>query len=320
MNLIIWILIFTVSLYVLMKGADWFIASAEKIGFYLGLSPFIIGMTIIAIGTSFPELFTAIAAGVKGVTELIPASVIGSNIANILLIVGIAAVIGGKLTVSKNPIDIELPLLSIGTVILFGVIWPWGETESVVITRPESMFLVLTYLGYFFYMVMHKKSGGEGANLDYLKQSRVAKKDWFILIGGVICLALGAKFLVDSVIEISEIIGVGIGVISIITVAVGTSLPELVVSVKAALNNKPEIAIGNIFGSNAFNSLIVIGIPGIFTMIQVDDSTFTIGLPLMIMATFLFVTLVILKRIHRWEGIFFLSLYILFIAKLMNIF
>lgn len=316
MNLI-WILIFVASLYVLVKGADWFLISAEKIGLSFGLSPFIVGVTIVAMGTSFPELFTAIAAGMKGVTEVIPANAIGSNIANILLVVGIASVVGGKLVVSKNLIDIELPLLSIGTVILLGVIWPW-RGEAVVVTRPESMLLVLTYLGYLLYTVIHKEPGEEEASGSLT--SRVTGKDWLILMGGVICLTLGAKFLVDSVIEISEMLGVAVGVVSIIAVAIGTSLPELVVSVKAALNDKSEIAIGNIFGSNAFNSFMVIGIPGIFTTVQLDDPTFMIGLPVMVMATFLFVISGISKRIHSWEGIFFLSLYVLFVAKILNIF
>lgn len=319
MDLIWWILIFIISLYALIKGADWFLVSAEKIGLYFGLSPFIIGVTIVAMGTSFPELFTAIAAGIKGVTEVIPASAIGSNIANILLVVGIVSVVGGKLVISKNLIDIELPLLSIGTVILLGVIWPW-QGEEVMIIRSEAILLVLAYLGYLFYTVMHKEPGDEEARKELSKPLKVTIKDWFVLVSGVFCLALGANFLVDSVIEISGMLGLAVGVISIIAVAVGTSLPELVVSVKAAFNNKSEIAIGNIFGSNAFNSFMVIGIPGIFTTIKLDEATFTIGLPVMVMATFLFVISGISKKIYNWEGLFFLLFYILFIGKILEIF
>ncbi len=318
MNLI-WILIFLISLYVLIKGADWFLAGAEKMGLYLGMSPFMVGVTIVAMGTSFPELFTAVAAGVKGVTEVIPANAIGSNVANILLVVGIASVVGKKLVVSKNLIDIELPLLAIGTVILLGVIWPWAGEEAPVVTRPESALLVLTYLGYLVYTITHKDPD-EVVNEIGSKPDRISLRDWVALFGGVACLALGAKFLVESVVEMAEMFGVAVGVVSIIAVAVGTSLPELVVSVKAALKGDSEVAIGNIFGSNAFNSFMVIGIPGIFTTVKLDDPTFMIGLPVMVMATFLFVISGISKKIHSWEGIFFLSLYLLFVGKILNIF
>ncbi len=306
----------------MVKGADWFLESAEKIGLALGLSPFIIGVTIVALGTSFPELFTAIAAAIKGVTEIIPANAIGSNIANILLVVGISAVVGKKLVITKNLIDVDLPLLAISTVILVGVIWPWKGEEYVEITRPESILLVLTYVAYFFYTMLHREKDDDSFVSNKLvdKKPNIEHKDYIILFGGVLCLTVGAKFLIDSVIEISDIFGIGVGIISILAVAVGTSLPELVVSVKAALQGKSEVALGNIFGSNVFNSFMVIGIPGIFTAIRLDEPTFMVGVPIMFLATFLFVISGISKRIHNWEGIFFLSLYILFVGKILNLF
>ncbi len=293
---------------------------AEKIGLFLGLSPFIVGVTIVAMGTSFPELFTAIAAAMKGVTEAIPANAIGSNITNILLVVGISAVIGGKLTVSKNLIDVELPLLATGTVILLGVIWPWRGEEVSVVTRPESILLVLTYLSYLLYTILHKELGDEDIKKSRVKANKIVTKDYLFLFGGLLSLSLGAKFLMDSVIEISEMFGVAVGVVSILAVAFGTSLPELVVSVRAAFQKRPEIALGNIFGSNAFNSFMVIGIPGIFTTIQLDEPTFMIGVPMMGLVTLLFVISGISKRIHSWEGLFFISLYLLFVGKILNIF
>jgi len=144
--------------------------------------------------------------------------------------------------------------------------------------------------------------------------------DRVYLIGGFVALALSARYLVNSVINISEALAIGVGVISILGVAVGTSLPELIVSVKAAYNKKPEVALGNVFGSNVFNSFVVIGIPGIFIDIKLDDPTFLIGLPIMILATMLFVISGISRRIHSWEGIFYLSLYVIFIGKILGLF
>ena len=331
------VIIFVASLFFLVIGADWFLKSAEKIGLAFGLSPFIVGVTIVAVGTSFPELFTSITAALMGVTEIVSANAIGSNIANILLIVGISSVIGGKLVVTKNLIDIDIPLLAIGTVILMGVIIPWGGEETILITRPESIILLLTYGVYVLYTIFHKdeRELDEQETLPTRKERRkhilskgkeIKEKpkiifiDWVYLFGGVLALTLSAKYLVQSVIDISGILGIGVGVISILAVALGTSLPELIVSAKAAFKGKPEIALGNIFGSNVFNSFVVIGIPGIFKDIKFDDPTYLIGFPIMILATLLFVISGISRRIHNWEGIFYLSLYIIFTAKILNLF
>jgi cation:H+ antiporter len=332
--MIIPILIFLFSIFFLVLGADIFLRSAEKIGLALGLSPFVIGVTIVAFGTSFPELFTALSAVFMNVTELIPASAIGSNIANILLVVGISAVVGKKLVVTKNLIDIELPLLAIGTVILIGAVYPWGSKDSLIITRAESFMLILTYGVYLLYTFFHKEDDSE--NLEKIptrkerrkhillkkevERPKTTTKDWVLLITGGVLLAFSAQYLVSSVVEISGLLGIGIGVISILAVAIGTSLPELVVSAKAALKGNPEVALGNVFGSNIFNSFIVIGLPGMFKNIEIDEITFSIGFPIMVLATLLFVISGISRRIHNWEGIFYLALYIIFTAKILNLF
>ncbi len=327
-------LIFITSIFFLVLGADIFLKSAEKIGLAMGLSPFVVGVTIVAFGTSFPELFTAMSAVFMNVTEIIPASAIGSNIANILLVVGLSAVVGKKLVVTKSLIDIDLPLLAIGTVILIGVVYPWGNEDSLMITRTESIMLLLTYGTYLLYTFFHKEE-------DYTKlekiptrkerrkhivlkkgeeKPKIATIDWILLILGGVLLAFSAQYLVSSVIEISGLLGVGVGVISILAVAIGTSLPELVVSVKAALKGKPEVALGNVFGSNVFNSFVVIGLPGMFKNIEIDETTFSIGFPIMVLATLLFVISGISRRIHNWEGIFYLALYIIFTAKILSLF
>ena len=315
----IWILVFIVSLYFLIKGADWFIQGAEKIGLFFGLSPFIIGVTIVALGTSFPELFTNIMAAINGTTEIISANVVGSNIANILLVIGVSSMVGGGLVMTKNIIDIDLLFLSVTAVMLLGVIWPWGGDGFVGITRVESLLLVFTYIAYFFYTILDDRDELKRKK-SLSKFSGIKKGDYLILISGILLLTIGAKFLIDSIVEISEIIGISVGIISILAVAMGTSLPELVVSVRAAYYKKPEIALGNVFGSNIFNSFMVIGIPGLFTVIKLDSPTFSIGLPVMIISTVLFIISGMSKKIHKWKGLFFIFFYILFIGKILNIF
>jgi len=325
--LIYWVIVFIASLAILIKGADWLLESAEKIGLALGLSPFIIGVTIVGLGTSFPELISAMMAMLQGVTEIVCANAIGSNIANILLVVGISAILGRKIIIKKSLIDLDLPLLAISTAILLGIVW------DMQVTFFESVLLLLTYIIYLFYTVLHKDDEIlEGVEPLPSRQTRrgqdkkdkfiekIEIKDFVFLLLGIVFLFFGAKYLIDSVINLSEILKIGVGVITITAVALGTSLPELFVSARAAFQKKSEVALGNIFGSNVFNALVVIGLPGLFKTLAIDEQTFFIGIPTMAMATLLFIISGISRRIYIWEGTFFLILYILFTAKLFGLF
>ncbi|HBR80144.1 MAG: Na+/Ca+ antiporter, CaCA family [Candidatus Uhrbacteria bacterium GW2011_GWF2_44_350] len=312
-----WLIVFVVSLAALVKGADWFLSSAEKVGLAVGLSPFIVGVTIVGAGTSLPELFSSLAAVLSGASEIVAANAIGSNIANILLIVGISALVGRRLMVSKDLIDLDLPLLAISTVLLLGVVWDKQ------VTWPEAVLLLITYGIYLLYTILHKEDAEEGKKTKkekILVRPKFFAKDFVLLSVGILGLVFGAKYLIDSVIGLSEIFSIGTGVIAITAVAVGTSLPELLVSVKAVRKGKSEIALGNIFGSNIFNGLVVVGIPGLFKTLVLDEPTFMIGVPALALTTLLFVISGISRRIHIWEGAFFLMVYVLFLAKLFSLF
>jgi len=331
---IFWSLIFILSLAVLVKSADWFVESAEKIGISLKISPFIIGVTIVAIGTSFPELASSLAAVFKESSEIVAANVIGSNIANILLIVGFSAVVARRLQVRRSLIDIDLPLLA-STTVLFGFILWDGR-----VVWQEGTLLLLAFLVYLFYTVRQRseqpaKPLPEEAVPEKIVEvlpSRVERRKikkpverlnfqvFFFLTLGIMGLALGANYLIDSVLKLAEIFKIGVSVIAILGVAVGTSLPELVVSVRAAAQKKYEIALGNIFGSNVFNILIVMGLPGLIKPLVVDEITFKIGFPFMVIATLLLVISGITRRISIWEGSMFLLIYILFVVKLFGLF
>jgi len=148
--LIFWVTIFVLSLLVLVKGADWLLDSAEKIGVHFSLSPFVIGVLITGIGTSLPELAAGIAAVFQGAPEIVVANAVGSNMANILLVIGISAIVGGRLVITKNLIDLELPLLAISTVLFLGVVYDG------IVTQLESLFLVVTYTIYLVYTVLNR--------------------------------------------------------------------------------------------------------------------------------------------------------------------
>jgi len=327
---IIWIIVFIVSLFVLVKSADYMIASAEKIGLAFGLSPFVVGITIVGLGTSFPELIAAFVAVFNNVPEVVVANVVGSNIANILLVVGISAVVAKKLVVTKSLIDLDLPLLSIGTVLLLGIVWDQQ------ITFGESILMILTYAVYLIYTVSHKDvvDSPEVPEIMPTRQERRRKivqeepacfdrpklviMDFIILISSMAGLLLGANYLIKALVKISAYFDIGVGLITVTAVAIGTSLPELIVSVKAALQRKSELALGNIFGSNIFNSLVVIGLPGLFSNLIVEEQIFSIGIPTLAFATLLFVISGISRRVYIWEGAFYLSIYVLFTAKLFS--
>lgn len=328
---IVWIIVFIISLAVLVKSAGWLLSGAERIGLAIGLSPFIVGVTIVGLGTSLPELISSFIAVFEGVPEIVVANAVGSNIANILLVVGLSTVIGRRLVVTKNLIDLDLPLLAIGTTLMIGVAW---DRE---VTFLESVILLITYGVYFAYTILHRddvKTEEDTELAVFIKKNsayiskvskkiaeipRIALRDFGLLAAGAIGLFLGAKYLVESVINLSDMFNIGAGVIAITAIAIGTSLPELIVSVRAAVQRKSEIALGNIFGSNLFNMLVVIGLPGLFTTLPLDEKTFSIGLPVMAAATLLFVVSGISRRIHMWEGAFYLILYVFFIGKLFNL-
>lgn len=329
----IWITVFIVSLTVMLKGADWFLNSAERIGLAIGLSPFIIGVTIIAAGTSLPELISSLFAVFQGVPEIVAANVVGSNIANILLVIGVSGIIGKKLFIDKDIIDLDLPLLATTTA-LFLVMAIDG-----VITLPEGIILLVGAVIYILYtlvykevepltvenVMLRKEVPSEKKALEPLVKDPQARpsfilKDIGLLILGISGLVLGSKFLIDAVIQLSTIWNVATGVIAVSAIALGTSLPELLVSSLAAWRGNAEVAIGNIFGSNAFNLLVVIGIPALFTNLPIDEKTLSLGLLFLVVSTFLFIISGISRKIHRWEGAFFILIYIVFIAKLFGLF
>jgi len=334
MTLILWIIIFIVSLALLVKSSDWFVGSAEKIGLALKISPFIVGVTIVAIGTSFPELASSLAAVLKGASEIVAADAVGSNIANIFLIVGISAVLARVLIVKRSLIDLDAPLLAATTGLFAFIIWD----RTIVLA--EGILLLAAFVVYLLYTIFQRRELEEvqipeaevlPSRVERRRQKleleetgkpvvRLDFKVFFFLILGMAGLAVGANYTIESVVQISKILNISTGLIAITAIALGTSLPELVVSARAALKKKYEIALGNIFGSNVFNILLVIGIPALIRPLAVDDLTFKIGLPFMVMATLLFVISGISRRIHIWEGLMYLLFYALFIIKLCGLF
>jgi cation:H+ antiporter len=317
MSLLLWLFVFLISLFALVKGSGLFVSSAERIGLYLGFSPFAIGVVIIGLGTSLPEFASSIAAVLANTTEIVTANVVGSNIANILLIGGILAVVGRRIVITRDLLRSELTIFVVSTALFLGIIIDGS------VTFVEAVLLVAGLVIYVLYSIygdedIIKSAAGEHG-VQELKRDKPDPKVLGILIVGLIGLLFGAKYLVESVIELSVMLNIAPGLITVTAVAIGTSLPELVTSLRALFRKQTEMAIGNIFGSNAFNILMVAGVAGLFSTLATDEKTFTIGIPILAVASFILLISGISRRIYRWEGFLFLIFYLFFIFKLFGL-
>jgi len=305
----IWLAVFVISMIVLVKSSDYFTDTAEEIGIFLGIPPFMVGVTIVAIGTSLPELISSIMAMINNSPDIVVGNVVGSNIANIFLVLGIMAILSKKIILSYDLIGIDVPML-IGSAILL-VIALWDGTFS--------FFETLVFLGglvlYFAYNIASKR---EIARKESDKEGKRIRdlpfKTLFILTLSALMIYFGAKYTVESVVELSKILNIGIVIIASTAVAVGTSLPELAVTIMAIKKGTSEMAIGNILGSNVFNTFGVLGIAGLLGNVTVPPIIKLVGIPFMLAATIMYFFITLDNKITKWEGWLLILFYIMFIG------
>lgn len=310
-ELLLWLGVFVLSLVVLVKASDYFTDFSEKLGLALRIPPFIVGIIIVSVGTSLPELISSIIAAYSGATDMVVANVVGSNIFNILAIIGVASLITKKIILERDLINIDLPLLASFSALLVVTCVYWGEFVFI-----EGVICLIAFGVYLHYSIVSRER-----EIDKLSKK---EKLNFWVIPGIIAsggfVFVGAYFTVESVINLSEITNIGTSVISLTAVALGTSLPELAVSVRAAMKQKFEIAIGNIIGSNIFNGTLVIGVSALIAPLKISAETLTIGIPFLAIATLLMIFTGISRKIHNWEGAIFILIYIVFLGKIFNFF
>jgi len=303
----LWAIVFSLSIGLLVKASGWFIKYAEKLGLQLKIPPFLVGMVIVSIGTSLPELASSLIAAWEKSGSFVLGNILGSNIANILLVLGIAAVFHkGTLRIPRQIRKIDSFIL-LGSAFIFFIISLDGK-----ITLSEGMFTAGIYLFYIVYSSLTYKR-------QYLELERKAKgffaKDWIAFGAAALGLLLGAKYTVDSIIHISRTANIDSEVLSATIVALGTSLPEAIVVFKAARLGKTSIALGNILGSNIFNIMAIIGIASLFTTISVPSDITSFFLPAMIGASFLYFLFARDGKVTNREGLLLLGLYLLFLVK-----
>lgn len=304
MDVLLYAGLFVVSLAALLKASDWLISSAEEIGLSAGIPPFIIGVTIVAFGTSLPELATAIAAVFDGQSELVVSMVVGSNIANIALVLGLVAVFSRGIVLEKNIWHSDMPYLWASAFLIY-----FALSDRNLDAFEALIFLagIVVFLAYSF-----KPEEVEVAII----RRRPGWRPWMFLVLGIVLVWFGADFTIHSIRELSIIAGIPPKIIGLSAVSLGTSLPEIIVSLSAVRKGKSSIAVGNVLGSNIFNSFVVMGIPALFGGLDIPEDMVSFYLPFMVALTLLFGITANNQRISQWEGYVLLLFYLYFIRYL----
>ncbi len=313
MDILLYLSIFVVSLIVLLRASDWFVDSAETIGLSMGIPHFIIGVTIIAFGTSLPELATSVAAVLGGNSEIVVGNVVGSNVTNIALVLGLVAVYANRIELSYNIWHIDMPFLWGSAFILWFVLYDFQVSGYEVVVLLVGIVIFLIY--------SLKEDEDKGIPEEKQEEEEKIKTTWktyTMLVIGAALVWVSADYTIYAIQELSEMAGINPEIIALSAVAFGTSLPEVIVSLNAAKKGKTGMAVGNVLGSNIFNTYIVMGIPAMFGKLKIPEQVFDFYLPLMIVMTILFGIMANNKKITRWEGAVLLLFYLLYMGSIVQ--
>lgn len=306
MEILGYVALFIGSLAVLVKASDWFVEAAEEIGLSFGISPFIIGVTIVAFGTSLPELASSVAAVLAGSSEIVVGNVIGSNITNICIVLGLIGVVSKTVKMEYRVMDIDVPILLASAFLLWFIL-----RDQVVLWWEAVLFLVCLVV-----FLINSLGGGEEEK-DENEHKATYKTYGLLLLGGIL-VWLSATYVVVAIDALSTAAGIPSEIIAITFVAIGTSLPEIVVSITAARKGNAGMAVGNVLGSNIFNTFAVMGIPALIDDIKIPDSIMDFSLPFMVAVTLMFTVSCVSNRFSRWEGMIFIIVYVYFMAELVQ--
>ncbi|MBE6895452.1 MAG: calcium/sodium antiporter [Ruminococcaceae bacterium] len=300
--MILQIILLAVGFAMLVKGADWFVGGAVCIADRFHIPPIIIGLTIVAMGTSAPEAAVSITSAFQGVADITVGNIVGSNIMNILVILGISAAIV-PLSVTKSTIRVEMPFLIGITVLLLlqGIDGTISLIDGIVLVAIFAL-----YIAYLIIRTIRYSAQTEDEEITTMKMSKAVP----MLIIGMVLIVWGSNIAVEAATAIARIVGMSERTIGLTIVALGTSLPELVTSTAAALKGETDIAIGNIVGSNLFNILFVLGISALiipvpFAKAFAVDMIFAIA-----SAVFLFAVCKFKRQLPRWSGFAMLAGYV----------
>ena len=300
------IILLIVGFILLIKGSDFFVDGSSNIASILKIPSLIVGLTIVAFGTSAPEAAVSITSALAGSNELAVSNVIGSNLFNILLIIGLCALLN-ELKIGQDVLDNDMPFLVVITLILSAfILIGWN------LSRIEGIILFAILIGYIIYLIRNARNSKESEKVDKAEMSVI--KSIIYIVGGVAGIVIGAKFVVNSASSIAITLGMSETLVGLTIVAMGTSLPELVTSLTALKKNENQIVIGNVIGSNIFNILFVLGASSAITPILINPNML---LDIALLAGVTILCLIFGKtqnKFDRKEGVIFIALFIGYMA------
>ena len=306
-------LFFVLGLVLLVGGADIFVRGASRLAAAIGVSPLVIGLTVVAYGTSAPELAVSVQSILVGNADISLGNIVGSNIANVLLILGLAAV-AAPLIVDQQLVRLDVPIMIGISAVVFlfsqsGAILPW-----------QGVILTVGAITYTIFLIRQSRKETKAIQAEYEGEfdepPPATLGQWLLTVGYVIgggaLLVLGANWLVDSAITFAEYFGIDEVVIGLTIVAIGTSLPEVATSVVASLRGERDIAVGNVVGSNIFNLLLVLGVASTISPggMAVPEQSLYIDLPIMLAVALVCLPIFVRGEIPRWVGGLFLLYYV----------
>jgi cation:H+ antiporter len=308
--------IIILSLFVLIKAADLLVDGASSLAKRLGISSLVIGLTVVAFGTSAPELSVNVSSALRGATDIAVGNIVGSNIANILLILGIVAWMKG-VKLQHSTVWKEVPFMTLAAFVLLVMsldIFFDGASANV-LTATDGLTLLSIFLIFLYYTYGIAKNGTEQDDIKTFGLPRTI----IMIVTGLAGLIFSGKFLVGAATDLALAVGVTERLIGLTIVAVGTSLPELITSVVAARKGKPDLAVGNVVGSNIFNILFILGVTPLIAPLPISQSSQWDALFVVACSVAVFALLFIGKRhvIQRWQGAAMVLAYVVYISVLM---
>ena len=308
MEMIVQILLLALGFVMLVKGADWFVDGASGIAEKFHIPQLIIGLTIVAMGTSAPEAAVSISAAIKGNADITIGNIVGSNILNILIILGLSSVIT-TLAVAKSTVKFEIPIM----IAITGLLLVQGLDGT--ISLIDGIILVVAFIGYLTYLFVMAKRDPNMADAPAPQNKPLWQALLFTVIG-LVLIVWGSNVAVDAASAIARLLGLSERFIGLTIVALGTSLPELFTSVAAARKGNADIAIGNIVGSNIFNILFVVGLSSLIIPVPFAAG-FIIDSGVAIAAAVLLLLCCLGKKLVRWHGVVMLLGYGAYFAWLL---
>ena len=305
---------------ILIKGADFLVNGASSAAKKYGISNLAIGLTVVAFGTSMPELIVSLLAAINGKNDASFGNVIGSNNFNLLFILGIAGIIY-PLAVQRNTVKYEVPLSLLAAAILYTLVNDIFllKAESNILSRVDSLILLLFFGGFMFYIYRTMTNASEAGESDSIKIYSMPTSLGMIALGLVLLIG-GGKLVVDNAISIANYFGLSEKLIGLTILAAGTSLPELATSAVAAYRKNTDIAIGNVVGSNIFNIFFILGITGMITPISYNP-TLNFDIYVLLASTVLLMIFMFTlgqRKLDRWEAVLFLVGYIIYTIVLIG--